>query len=154
MAEADFHASSSRGKALSLSDFQGKVPVVLVFVGPLDPGSREVADLDRHHVEFGRERVQLLVVARADGADVRAVPFSGLDLPVLADPHDDLRTSFGAVGAVGAEPAGSGGRKEAADEPHFAVILDKQGHQVERLRFAGAEALVARVRELGEQLHA
>ncbi len=144
MAETDFHASSSRGKALSLADFQGKVPVVLVFVGPLDPGSHEVADLDRHHVDFGRERVQLLVVAQADGADVRAVPFSGLDLPVLADPHDDLRASFATPEA---ELAGSEG-------PHFAIILDKQGQQVERLRFGGAEPLVARVRELGDQLHA
>ena len=88
MAESDFHASSSRGKALSLSDFQGKVPVVLVFVGPLDPGSADVVDLDRHQVDFGHERVQLLVVAQADGADVRAVPFSGLDLAVIADPHN------------------------------------------------------------------
>ena len=138
MAETDFHASSSRGKALSLSDFQGKVPVVLVFVGPLDPGGAEVADLDRHQVDFGRERVQLLVVAQADGADVRAVPFSGLDLPVLADPHDDLRSSFGA----------------SEGERHFAVLLDKQGTQIERLPYLGIEALLARVRDLGDRLHA
>jgi len=86
MAHTDFHAPSSRGKALSLADFRGKVPVVLVFVGPLEPASVELADFDRHQVDFGRERVQLLLVAHADGPDVRAVPFSGLDLPVLADP--------------------------------------------------------------------
>ena len=140
MAETDFHASSSRGKALSLSDFRGKVPVVLVFVGPLDPGDVEIPDLDRPHVDFGRARVQLLVVAEAGGADVRAVPFAGLDLPVLADPHNELRASLG------------GDEKPAGD---FAVILDKQGNLVERLQLtAGAEGLLARVRELSAQLHA
>ena len=138
MAEADFHASSSRGKALSLADFQGKVPVVLAFVGPLDPGGAEVADYDRHHVDFGRERVQLLLVAHADGADVRAVPFSGHDLPVLADPHDEVLAAYS-----DGEPASG-----------FAAILDKQGRLVERLPLAGAEALLARVRELGDRLHA
>ncbi len=139
MADPDFHASSSRGKALSLSDFQGKVPVVLVFVGPLDTDGIDMVDLDRRQVDFGRERVQLLVVAHADGADVRAVPFSGLDLPVLADPHDEVVTAFG-----GAEKGGS-----------FAVVLDKQGNLVERLGLAGgADALLARVRELADKIHA
>lgn len=138
MGDPDFHASSSRGKALSLTDFQGKVPVVLAFVGPLEPDGPVVADFDRHHVEFGRERVQLLVVARADGADVRAVPFSGHDLTVLADPHDELRASFG-EGQAGT----------------FAVILDKQGRRVESVGLAGgAKALLAKVKELGEALHA
>ncbi len=139
MAETDFHASSSRGKALSLSDFRGKVPVVLVFVGALEPERADLVDLNRRQVEFGRERVQLLVVAHAGGADVRAVPFSGLDLPVLADPHNELRASF-----VGDE-------KPLGD---VAVILDKQGNLVERLQLtAGVEGLLARVRELGDRLH-
>jgi len=139
MPGADFHASSSRGKALSLSDFKGKVPVVLVFVGALDPQAHDLIDLDHHLVDFGRERVQLLVVAHADGADVRAVPFSGLNLPVLADPHDDLVATFG-LGK-----AGSG----------FAVILDKQGNLVENVALtSGAEGLLARLRELGDSLHA
>jgi len=138
MPEPDFHASSSRGKALSLSDFQGKVPVVLAFVGTLDPGGAVAADYDRHHVDFGRERVQLLVVVEADGADVRAVPFSGLDLPVLADPHGELRASFA-----------------AGLEGDLAVVVDKQGHIVERLPLReGAEGLLARVRELGDKIHA
>jgi len=138
MAETEFHASSSRGKALSLSDFQGKVPVVLVFVGPLDPEALDMVDLDRRQVEFGRERVQLLVVAHADGADVRAVPVSGLNLPVLADPHDELVATFG----------------EDGQADGFAVILDKAGNLVERVTLAGgAEALVAKVKELGPRIH-
>jgi peroxiredoxin len=138
MGDPDFHASSSRGKALSLADFQGKVPVVLAFVGPLEPDGPVVADFDRHHVDFGRERVQLLVVAEADGPDVRAVPFSGHDLPVLADPHNELRASF-AEGQQG----------------DFAVILDKQGRRVEAVGLSGgAEALLAKVRDLGAPLHA
>lgn len=138
MPDADFHASSSRGKALSLADFKGKVPVVLVFVGALDPAASNLVDLDRHLVDFGHERVQLLVVAHADGADVRAVPFSGLNLPVLADPHDDLVATFGR-GAVDG----------------FAVILDKQGDVVENVTLTnGAAGLLSRVRELGDGLHA
>jgi peroxiredoxin len=137
MADTDFSAPSSRGNALSLSDFQGKVPVVLAFVGPLDPQSAEAADFDRHQVEFGRERVQLLVVARAGGPEVRAVPDSGLALPVLADPHDELRAKFG-----------------EGQEADFAVVLDRQGDLVERLPLAsGAEALLAKVRELGDRLN-
>lgn len=139
MIDPDFHASSSRGKALSLADFQGKVPVVLVFVGPLDTEGLDLVDLDRRQVDFGRDRVQLLVVAQADGADVRAVPFSGLNLPVLADPHDELVAAFG-----GGEPDGG-----------FAVILDKQGNVVERVALTGgAEGLLAKVRDLGERIHA
>ena len=139
MAEPDFHASSSRGKALSLSDFQGKVPVVLVFVGALEPEGLDMVDLDRRQVEFGRERVQLLVVAHAGGADVRAVPFSGLNLPVLADPHDDLVATFG----------------DAEHTGHFAAILDKQGTVVERVHFSGGvDPLLAKVKELGDRLHA
>ena len=139
MAEPDFHASSSRGQALSLSDFRGKVPVALVFVGSLEPESREMTELDRRQVEFGRQRVQLLVVAHAGGADVRAVPFSGLNLPVLADPHDDLVATFG----------------DAEHTGHFAAILDKQGNVVERVAFtAGVEPLLAKVKELSDRLHA
>ncbi len=138
MADPDFHASSSRGQALSLSDFQGKVPVVLVFVGPLDPEGLDLVDLDRRQVDFGRERVQLLVVAHAEGADVRAVPFSGLSLPVLADPHDEL------VAAFGGGEAGGG----------FAVILDKQGNVVEQVALTGgADGILAKVKELGETIH-
>jgi hypothetical protein len=92
-------------------------------------------------VDFGRERVQLLVVAEAGGADVRAVPFSGLDLPVLADPHNELRTTLG------------GGEEPKVGD--FAVLLDKQGNLVERLQLtSGAEGLLARVRELAAKLHA
>ncbi len=139
MAEPDFHASSSRGQALSLSDFQGKVPVVLVFVGALEPEGLDMVDLDRRQVEFGRERVQLLVVAHAGGADVRAVPFSGLNLPVLADPHDELVATFG----------------DAEHTAHFAAILDKQGTVVERVAFtSGVDPLLAKVKELGDRLHA
>lgn len=138
MPAPDFHASSSRGKALSLADFQGKVPVVLVFVGPLHPEGLDLIELDRRQVEFGHERVQLLVVAHADGVDVRAVPFSGLSLPVLADPHDELVATFG-----GAEEAGA-----------FAVILDKQGALVELAALTGgAEALIAKVKQLGPRIH-
>jgi len=69
-----------------------------------------VAGLDHHLVDFGRERVQLLVVAHADGADVRAVPFSGLNLPVLADPHDDLVATFGPARRAPGSPRSSTSR--------------------------------------------
>ena len=139
MADPDFSASSSRGQALALTDFRGKVPVVLVFVGPLDPSSDAVADLDRHHVDFGHERVQLLVVAQADGAEVREVPSSGVELPVLADPDGELRATY--ARGKGAEA--------------FAVVLDTEGELVARFALdGGAEALLVRVRDLGDTLHA
>lgn len=138
MAETELSASSSRGQPLALSDFQGKVPVVLVFVGPLDASSALLADLDHHQVDFGHERVQLLVLAEAEGDDVRAVPASGIDLPVLADPEGVLRATHARDDGAGA----------------FAVVLDTQGQVVERLRLdGGAQGLLARVRNLGDTLH-
>lgn len=126
--DTDFHSPSSRGKALSLSDFEGKVPVALVFLGPLDEAGDQLADLDHHQVEFGKKRVQLLAVAQADGADVRAIPFSGFDLPVLADPHRELLGRFG----------------DGEADRGFAVLLDKQGQLAERLPFSTASDLLER----------
>ncbi len=58
---------------------------------------------------------------------------------MLADPHDDLVATFGR-GETG------GG---------FAVILDRQGNPVENVALTGgAEGLLARLRELGDSLHA
>jgi len=103
--------------------------VALAFLGPLEPEGQELADLDRHQVEFGRRRVQLLAITQAAGPDVRAVPFSGLDLPVLADPHDEIATRFADGGPV----------------KGYFVLLDPSGAIVERGALQGAEALLARV---------
>lgn len=123
----DFHAASSRGRPLSLADFEGKIPLALVFLGVLDPESPELTDLDRQQVEFGRRRVQLLVVVEADGKDVRAAPWSGLELPVLADPHRTIAERFGADGGASY------------------VIVDAEGTIVDRGRFDGVEALLQAV---------
>jgi len=130
MANVDsFRAASSKGGSLALSDFEGKVPVVILFLGPIADASGDLRAFDRHLVDFGRHRVQLLCVVRGDGNDVRSVPFEGLNLPVLADPHGEIEHRFGG---------------------HFAVILDRQGDLVAQVPSPeGPEQIISRIESLG-----
>ena len=69
-----FATEASTGKTLGLDDFLGKVPVALTFVGTLPSISAE-AVIDAYNdvfAEFGRRRVQLLIVTPEDAEAVRA----------------------------------------------------------------------------------
>lgn len=120
-----FRAPSSHGQTLDLDAFVGKLPVVLAFVsdvtGPLNEAA--LADLDDHLVDFGRERVQLLVVAPCTPKEVREIADERqYSLTLLADPHPpDVTGSIASafVGSIDAESVGI-------------VVIDRDGKVVDR----------------------
>ena len=88
---------ASTGGKVDLDRVLGTIPVVLVFTEPLvSASSRAVLGaLGEHLAEFGRERVQVLGVARVDVDEA----MSGTDgiagnLRVLADPDGELAARF------------------------------------------------------------
>jgi peroxiredoxin/carbon monoxide dehydrogenase subunit G len=89
---------ASTGGVVDLDRLLGRIPIVLVFVEPLaSPSGRTVlASLGEHLVEFGRERVQLLMVARVEQAEAMAATeqVEG-NVRVLADPGGRLAERFG-----------------------------------------------------------
>lgn len=92
----DFRAPSSHGQTLDRDSFLGKVPVVLLFPSP-ERRDRILRQFDDHLVEFGRRRIQVLVVLHETPRDVRdRGDRDGLSLPVLADPDGSIAESFGA----------------------------------------------------------
>lgn len=61
---------ASTGGVVDLDRIIGRIPVVLVFISPVfDPASYDtLAGMGHHLVDFGRDRIQLLAVARVDAA--------------------------------------------------------------------------------------
>lgn len=90
---------ASTGGVVDLDRLLGRIPVVLIFVEPLDAATSHdlIAALGEHLVDFGRDRVQVLAVARVETADAERVAdaIEG-NLRVLADPEELLARRFGA----------------------------------------------------------
>lgn len=92
----DFRAPSSLGQTLDQESFLGKVPVVLGFPSP-ERRAELLRAFDDHLVEFGRRRIQVLLVLPQTPRDVRDLSDrDGLSLPILADPDGSIAESFGA----------------------------------------------------------
>lgn len=92
----EFRAPSSHGQTLDQDSFLGKVPVVLVFPSP-DRTASLLRAFDDHLVEFGRRRIQVLVVLPATSRDVRDLADQdGISLPILADADGSIAAAFGA----------------------------------------------------------
>lgn len=94
----NFAAPASTGRELSLSDFLGKVPVALTFAGGL---SAEAADalidaFDEVFPQFGRRRVQTLIVVHQSPEAVRRRRRTGTNVPLLADPDSELVETYAA----------------------------------------------------------
>jgi peroxiredoxin len=88
-----FAAKSSKAKKIDAHAFRGKVPVVMTFVGPTNEASeRIIADLNLSLVQFGRRRVQLLVVVDDDPYIISAR--LDVHVPLICD--HDLTTELGA----------------------------------------------------------
>jgi peroxiredoxin len=93
-------APASTGDRLSLDRFLGRVPVAVCFTGSVDsPVSREVVrGFDDHLADFGRSRVQALVVVPDDASAVdRARAEVPGNTPVLADEDGAWRERFGVL---------------------------------------------------------
>jgi len=86
----------------------GSIPVVLVFVEPLVGPEVDhlVEDLGVHLAEFGRHRVQLLVVANVDEETAGlAASWTEGDVRVLADADGALADRYGVTYSAGAPTA-------------------------------------------------
>lgn len=89
---------ASTGGVVDLDRLVGNIPVVLVFADPLGSAATRsvLASLGRHLADFGRERIQVLMVARVDaetaGAEADSVEGNAR---VLADPDGELAARFG-----------------------------------------------------------
>ncbi len=91
----EFRAPSSHGQTLDQESFLGKVPVVLVFPAP-DRTAALLRSFDDHLVEFGRRRIQVLVVLRETPREVRDLADrDGVSLPILADADGSIAAAFG-----------------------------------------------------------
>jgi peroxiredoxin len=91
-----FATAASTGKVLSLDDFTGLVPVVLTFVGTL-PGSEAdevISAYNNVFADFGRQRVQLLIVTPESESHVRTRRSEGTTVPLLADEDGTLLERF------------------------------------------------------------
>lgn len=90
---------ASTGGRVDLDRILGRIPVVLVFLEPPnDEGARQALQgMGQHLVDFGRDRVQLLAVAKRTQADVEDLD-DGIEgnVRILADPAGALAERFGA----------------------------------------------------------
>ncbi len=91
---------ASTGGHVDLDRILGRIPIVLVFLEPPgDEASREALEgMGAHLVDFGRERVQLLAVAKRTQADVEQLEV-GIEgnVRILADPAGALADRYGAA---------------------------------------------------------
>ncbi len=96
---------ASTGGMVDLDRIIGSIPVLLVFVEPLIAPEVDqlVEELGLHLADFGRQRVQLLVVANVDewGAEMAADSVAG-NVRILADRDGSLAQRYGAQYRTGA----------------------------------------------------
>jgi peroxiredoxin len=91
---------ASTGGRVDLDRILGRIPVVLVFLEPPgDEAARQALQgMGNHLVDFGRDRVQLLAVAKRTQADVEDVEAQVPgNVRILADPAGALAERFGAT---------------------------------------------------------
>jgi peroxiredoxin len=91
-------APASTGDQLSLERFVGKVPVAMCFTaGVASPVTRHVIrGFDRHLADFGRSRIQALVVVPDDTSTVdRFRDEIAGNTPIVADEDGAWRERFG-----------------------------------------------------------
>lgn len=106
-----FDAESSKRGHLGSSDFRGRVPVVLVFVGA--PGALSdtvIIGLDRALIRFGERRVQLLVVVDANPSEV--AERLQVTVPLIADAGlaEELNAQMDHQGRISSVILGNDGR--------------------------------------------
>lgn len=89
---------ASTGGHVDLDRILGRIPVVLVFMEPPDDAAAREAlrGMGEHLVDFGRDRVQLLAVARRPVEEVeRLDDIVDGNVRILADPDGSLASRFG-----------------------------------------------------------
>ena len=141
----DFRLPASTGQTLSLESFQGKVPMVFVFLDRESPRDRELLEsLNSHLRDFGSERSQVLVILRITARQARELADErGMAIPILADASGAMARDFDADDGRSTRPV--------------AIVADKDGRVVRRFDPISAEddasevtsALFYAVRALG-----
>lgn len=121
----DFRLPASTGHTLSLDSFQGKVPLVLVFIP--DPRSPDVLslldELNRRLKDFGAERSQVMAIANETARNVRDLADErGISLPILADASGAMARDFSADGAD--HPIAVVGDRDGRVKRRFDPFLD------------------------------
>jgi peroxiredoxin len=91
-----FSTPASTGKTLSLSDFLGLVPVVMTFLGTLPRRAADdvISAFNDVFPEFGRHRVQLLIVTPEGPEAIERRRRTGTTVPLLADEDGHLLERF------------------------------------------------------------
>lgn len=93
----DFSLAASTGQTLSWSSFQGKVPLLVVFLADVDESGDQalLIELNGRLAEFGSERSQALAVARLTARHARDLADElDLALPLLADAGGAMARDF------------------------------------------------------------
>ncbi len=136
-ADAPGEVPASTGGMVDLSRIVGSIPVVLVFIEPLVGPEVDglVADLGAHLVDFGRNRVQMLLVAQVDEETAgHAATWTEGNVRILADSDGALADRYGVT--------------YRTDAP-TTVVIDQEGDVagvwVERPGPGFADALLDRV---------
>ena len=134
-----FSTPSSTGRTLSLGDFLGLVPVAMTFLGTLP--RREADDvidaLNDVFAEFGRHRVQLLIVTPDGPEAVERRRRNGTTVPLLADEEGLLLERFASSAAFPAtvliDESGTVSRVlEGGDaRDHAAAVLTAATHRTD-----------------------
>ena len=123
-----FEGTSNKKSCLQASDFRGKVPMVLTFVGAPDEKNDKIIDnLNESLIRFGQRRVQLLVVVDGDPALVS--DRLQLNVPLVTD--EGLAAELNAERADG--------------EPLLSVILGNDGMVLEVVRQLPADDQAAAI---------
>lgn len=114
---AHFSLAASTGQTLSLDSFKGKVPLVLVFLSDVrsDEDTALLDELDGRLREFGKERSQVLAIARLTARETRDLADErDLNIAVLADASGAMARDYEADDDEG-------------DTRRVAVVADKDG---------------------------
>ena len=96
-----FSLPSTASQTITLDQYRGKVGVAIVFLGNHPTPAPVIDVLQSSLVEFGRRRVQLLVVAVGTIANAHSLQQGDGIVPVLADGDGAVTASYGAVGEGG-----------------------------------------------------
>lgn len=133
--------AASTGGTVDLDRVLGVIPVVLVFLEPHDdpPAHEVIRSLGSHLVDFGRDRIQLLAVARGPVSEVVQLDRATAGhVRILADDDGALADRFGA--------------EYCAGRP-VTVLVDRTGavhdRWVDRPGASFAEELLDRIAALG-----
>jgi peroxiredoxin len=138
-----FRLPASTGSTLEFASFQGKVPLVLLFLPTGSNRSDELlAAVDGRLKDFGSERSQVLVVMRITAREAREMADErSLAVPVLADASGAMARDFDAADE-GGRPVAVVADKEGRPVRHFNPLPDDEPEEI-------VDALLYAVRAIG-----